>query len=258
MNENHPQSSTAKFPHNTWAKAAVLIVSVLLFLASTIYVFRSIRDLPGELIEKAGGGIKKAGQTLKDIAAAFNQGTILTSFTSYATSLNPTHNLQFATLRQNEIFTRTDEASTAFGYIPLPDVMIEARAPVEYTYFIDLNAKWELLLEDGVMYVLAPPIQFNEPAVNASEITYEIKKGSVFRNSNQAKENLKKSLMPMVQRRAKESIPLVRETGRKEIENFVERWLAKSFAGGKKYPVKIVLGDETSPPILKSAAKRSE
>ena len=258
MAENHQRSCIGQAAQNSWAKASIAIVSVLLFLATVIYVLRYIRDLPGELIEKAEAGIEKAGQALKDIATAFNQGTISTSFTSYATSLNPTHNLQFATLRQSEIFNRTDEASTGFGYIPLPDVMIEARAPVEYTYFIDLNAKWELLLQEGTLYVLAPPIRFNEPAVNASEITYEVKKGSVFRNTTQAKENLKKSVMPMVQRRAKESIPLVKETGRKEVENFVERWLAKSYADGKKYPVKVVFGDETSPPFLKPAVKPLE
>lgn len=240
---------------SSWPKATAWMVTVFLFLAASIYVLRSLRELPGDVIDKAGSAAEKAGRALKDIAAAFNQGTVTTSFISYAASLHANHYLQFATLRQNEAFTRTEEASTGFGYIPLPDVVVEARAPVEYTYYIDFNAKWELILRDNVIYVLAPRIQFNEPAVNASEITYEIKKGSVFRNTAQAKDNLKKSIMPLVQRRARENLALVRETGRKEVGEFVEKWLAKSFDEGNKYPVKVFFADETLPPIVQTVPR---
>ena len=234
------------------------MVIVFLFLAASIYVFRSLRDLPGEVIDKTGVTFEKAGHALKDIVAAFNQGTIATSFISYATSLNANHYFQFATLRQNEVFTRTDEATTGFGYIPLPDLMVEARAPVEYTYFVDFKAKWDFVLRDGTIYVLVPPIRFNEPAVNASEITYEIKKGSVFRNTTQAKENLQKSVMPMVQRRAKENVALVRETGRKEVADFFEKWLVKSFAEGSNYPIKVFFADETLPINVRNVPKPSD
>ncbi|MBI2948292.1 MAG: hypothetical protein HYY23_11655 [Verrucomicrobia bacterium] len=233
---------------SAWPKATAWMVIVFLFLAASIYVFRSLRNWPGDIIEKTGNTVEKASQALKEIAAAFSQGTVTTSFISYATSLDANHYLQFATLKQREAFTRTDEASTGFGYIPLPDVVIEARAPVEYTYYIDFNARWDLILRDNIIYVLAPAIQFNEPAVNASEISYEIKKGSVFRNTAQAKENLKKSIMSMVHRRARENVSLVRETGRKEVADFVEKWLVKSFADGHKYPVKVFFADETLPP----------
>ena len=248
----------AAAPQSTWPKATAWMVTVFLFLAASIYVFRSLRNLPGEVLDKAGATVEKAGQALKDIAAAFNRGTVTTSFISYATSLSANHYLQFATLRQNEVFTRTDEATTGFGYIPLPDLMVEARAPVEYTYFVDFKAKWDFVLRDGTIYVLVPPIRFNEPAVNASEITYEIKKGSVFRNTTQAKENLQKSVMPMVQRRAKENVALVRETGRKEVADFFEKWLVKSFAEGSNYPIKVFFADETLPINVRNVPKPSD
>jgi len=234
------------------------MVVVFLFVAASIYVFRSLRNLPGELIEKTGSTVELASAALRDIAAAFSQGTVTTSFISYATSLHANHYLQFATLRQMESFTRTDEASTGFGYIPLPDVVIEARAPVEYTFYIDFNARWDLILRNNVVYVLAPSIQYNEPAVNASEITYEVKKGSLFRSTQQAKENLKKSVMSMVHRRAKENVALVRETGRKEVADFVEKWLVKSFADGSKYPVKVFFADETLPADLQMLPKAAD
>ena len=189
--------------------------------------------------------IGKAGQAMAEVAAAFKRGTITTSFVSYATSLSNNTYLQFATLKQMEIFTRTEEPSTAFGYIPLPDVIVEARAPVEYTYYLDLNAKWQLTLRDGVIEVLAPSIRFNKPAVDPSGIVYEVKKGYV--KSAEAQENLKRSITGLVVLRAKDNIHLVRETGRKQTADFIEKWLSKSFADGKRFPVKVSFQDESAP-----------
>ena len=223
------------------------MVIVLILVVGGVFVFKSCRNVPGDVLDKTGKVIDRAGHALASVAAAFNQGTITTSFISYATTISNQHYLQFATLRQSEIFTRTDEASTGFGYVPLPDVVVEARAPVEFTYYLDLNAKWRLQLKDNVIYVFAPPIKFNKPAVDASEIKYEIRKGSVLRDVETAQENLKKSITFLSQTRARENIALVRETGRKQTAEFVEKWLSKSFPDGKQYPVKVYFQGEASP-----------
>jgi len=47
--------------------------------------------------------------------------------------------------------------------------------------------------------------------------------------------------------RAKDNVPLVRETGRKEISEFVENWLARSFTDGKNYNVKVYFPGEKPP-----------
>jgi hypothetical protein len=189
--------------------------------------------------------IDRAGQTLANVAAAFNRGTITTSFVSYATTITNTTYLQFATLKQMEIFTRTEEPSTGFGYIPLPDVIVEARAPVEYTYYLDFNAKWQFLLQDNVIYVIAPAIRYNKPALDASKLNYEVKKG--YLKTADAQESLKQSITGLIVLRAKENIQLIRETGRKQTADFVEKWLSKSFTDGKQYPVKVYFPDEPLP-----------
>jgi hypothetical protein len=206
---------------------------------------RSCRNLPGETLDKTGRMIEKAGRALADVASAFHQGTITTEFISYATTVSNQHYFQFATLKQTEIFTRTEEMSTAFGYVPLPEVVVEARAPVDYTYYLDLNAKWNVILKDGVVYVFAPPIRFNKPAVDASKITYEVKKG--YLKSDEALENLKQSITSLSVLRAKENIPLIRENGRRQTSEFAERWLMKSFSDGKQYPVKVFFPGEKPP-----------
>jgi len=235
-NECKPESRPAKAGH-AWAWPVAWMVTVLILAGTAVYAFKSCRELPGETLNQTGRLVDKIGNGLARVAAAFNQGTITTTFTSYATSVSGSQYLQFATLSQHERFTRTDEASTGFGYIPLPDVIVEADAPVTYTYFLDLNDKWEFHLKDGVVTVIAPDIKFNPPAVDASAISYEVKKDSMVRDTRQAMEALKNSITWMATQKARANIGLVRETGRKQTEMFVQNWLERSFADGKNFPV---------------------
>jgi hypothetical protein len=228
------------------------MVTAAMITGAGVYVFRSCRDFPGETLNKTGELAKNIGHQLERVANAFKQGTITTTFTSYATTLSGSQYLQFATLTQHETFTRTDESSLLFGYIPLPDVIVEASAPVTYTYYLDLNARWDFLLRDGVIWVTAPDIKYNKPALDVSRINYEVKKDSHFRNTSEAMDNLRSSMTWMSYKKAEANIELVRETGRKQTETFVENWLAKSFADGKKYPVKVRFRNEK--PALDSGA----
>jgi hypothetical protein len=232
-------------PPNPWPKNVIWLVVIGIVALNVMLVLRSCRNLPGETLDKAGQMVEKAGKALADVASAFRQGTIRTEFVSYATTVTNQHYLQFATLKQAEIFTRSESTTTGFGYIPLPEVVVEARAPVETTYYLDLNAKWDFVLKDNVIYVFAPSIHYNKPSVDASAITYEVKKG--YLKTAEALENLKLSVTSLATLKAKENIPLVRENGRRQTTEFVERWLMKSFTDGKKYSVKVYFPDEKPP-----------
>jgi hypothetical protein len=236
-------------PKNDWARATMWMVIVGFIGINGAVVFHSCRNVPGEAIDKSGKLIEKAGKVMADVASAFNQGRISTEFTSYASSISNHSRFQFATLKQHEIFTRTEETSTGFGYVPLPAVVVEARAPVEFTYYLDFNAKWNFVLKDGVVYVHAPPIRFNKPSVDASAITYEVKKG--YLKSAEALEHLKLSISSLVFLKAKENIGLVRENGRRQTTEFVETWLLKSFTDGRQYPVKVIFPDEKPPDAIR-------
>jgi hypothetical protein len=225
-----------------WARTTMWVAIVVAPVAGAVLMFQSCLKAPVRIVEETGLGIERAGETLATVAAAFRQGTISTSFVSYATTVTNSQYLQFATLRQMEIFTRTEEPSTAFGYLPLPNVVVEARAPVTYTYYVDLNARWNLELRDGVVHVHAPPIRPNKPAVDVSALSYEVKKGHF--KTAEARENLKSAITSLVVLRAQENIPLIRETGRKQTTDFVEHWLARTFSDGKSYPVKVYFPGE--------------
>jgi len=232
-------------PPDPWPKNVIWLVVIGIVALNAALVFRSCRNLPGETLDKAGKVIEKAGRALADVASAFRQGTIRTEFASYATSITNQHFLQFATLKQMEMFTRSESATTGFGYIPLPEVVVEARAPVETTYYLDLNAQWNFVLKENVVHVFAPPIRFNKPSVDASAITYEVKKG--YLKTDEAMNNLKQSVTSLATLKAKENISLVRENGRRQTAEFVERWLLKSFTDGGKYSVKVFFPDEKPP-----------
>jgi hypothetical protein len=243
-----PPSPFLPTPAHAWAKATMWIAIVLIFVLALLYVFRSCRDLPVDTIDRTARLIDKTSRAVATVAAAFNRGTVTTSFVSYATTISNQQYLQFATLKQMEIFSRSEVPSTAFGYIALPEVVVEARAPVEYTYYLDLNGPWRFELSNHVIHAFAPPVRFNKPAVDASAITYEVKRGYV--KTADALENLKQSITSLVTLRAKENIPLVRETGRKQTIEFVERWVVSSFTDGTNYHVKVFFpGEGPSPPV---------
>lgn len=231
-------------PPNPWAKSVMWLGIALIVVSGAAYVFKSCRDLPLEMAAKTGQVIDQAGHTLADVAAAFKRGTVSTSFVSYATSISNHQYLQFATLKQMELFTRSEAPSTAFGYVPLPEVVVEARTPVEFTYYLDLNAEWRFVLENNTINVFTPPIRFNHPAVNVSAMKYEVRKGALNYKRAEVLENLKQSITSLVVLRAKENLPLVRETGRRQTGEFVERWLARSFADGKQYAIKVYFPGE--------------
>ena len=225
---------------SAWAKPIAWTAIVFILVAGGLFLLIWLANFTSRTVGQAGG-------VLTDLASAFRRGTITTSFFSYATSIHPTHFLQFATLKQTEVFTRKDEASTGFGYIPLPDVVVEARAPVDFTYYLDLNAPWQMIIEGNVLHVLAPPIRHNKPAVDASEIQYDIRKGSLIRDTASAEANLKKSISELAEQRARENVPLVKEIGRKQTAEFVEKWLMKSFSDGPRYTVKVYFPGEPAP-----------
>lgn len=236
------------------ARSRTIIWLIVLFVVTLNggLVLRSCVKAPERLVDATGRVIEKAGQALATVISSFNSGHVTTEFISYASSIHPTHRLQFATLKQTEIFTRKDEATTGFGYIPLPEIIVEARAPVEFTYYLDLNAPWRLVLENHVIYVQAPRIQFNQPSVDVSGVKFEVRKDSVLRNTAESMEGLRQSISQLARLKARENIGLVRETGRKQTAEFVEKWLSRQFTDGTNYPVKVYFEGEPLPPALQT------
>jgi hypothetical protein len=236
-------SEPSRPSHTPWALALAAVAIVAILVGGLLYVFRSVRHLPGEVLE----GGRQALRDAHDLAAAFRMGTITTTFHGYATQVTGTTRLEFAELRQLEVFQRRDEAAVLWGAVALPDVVVEARAPVTYTYYLDLDKEWRFHLEDAEVQVLAPPVEWNAPGVDVSALRFEVREGSVFRDEQVVLDRLRAELTPLLQGRAREHVALVREAGRRKIESFVETWLVRGFADGRSYRARVVFADERPP-----------
>jgi hypothetical protein len=238
-----------------WALAFAAVATVALVVAGAVYVFHSVRTLPGDVLE----GGRQALRDLREVAAAFRSGTVTTTFRGYATEVSGTSRLQFAELRQEEAFERRDSEAVLWGTLALPDVVVEARAPVTYTYYLDLDKEWRFRLEGREVQVVVPPVEWNRPALDVSALRFEVRAGSVLRDEQVVLDRLRGELTPLLERRARQNVPLVREAGRRKVEAFVETWLVQRFADGRGYRARVVFADEPAaeaprPPALPSPA----
>jgi hypothetical protein len=204
-------------------------------------VFRTLAGIPAATVDQ-GRELLGAAQ---DLVSAFREGTVETRFVSYATRLSGSTFLQIATLERLEIYTREDRATIFWGAVELPEVVVTATAPVEYTAYVDLDEPWQLELHDGVLEVIAPPIRFNKPAIDASRIEFEIREGSLLRDEEAAIDELKRGLTRATDRRTRELVPLIRDTARRQIEEFVRGWLLQSFPDAENVRIEVVFGDES-------------
>jgi len=218
-----------------WALPLTLLIGLAMVLAAGLYVFDTLASAPRAAVEEG----RKVLADLKRVAEAFRSGSVTTSFVSYATQATGVNRLQVAELQQLELFEQTDEATVLWGQLALPDLVVRARAPVEYGYYVDLEAEWEFQLDGNRIRVYAPELQFTRPSVDVSEIEFEVAQDSLLRDSEGALERLRTGLTQMSLRRAKDHIPLIRELARRETEKFVTLWLAARFVDGDDFTVEV-------------------
>ena len=123
--------------------------------------------------------------------------------------------------------------------------MVEARVPVRYTYYLDLEDEWSLTLEGTTVHVLAPGVRANRPAVDASAIEYRVQTDSVLRDEDAVLEQLRLQLMDRLASRAGENIALVRELGRRRTADFVRTFLLSQFGeDAGSYRIEVRFRDE--------------
>ncbi len=229
-------------PSRPWPIAVTLIVVVAILSFTGYLIFRSIARIPAAAVDQT----QQVLEAVQDLAAAFRQGTIETRFVSYAASVSGSTYLQIATVDRVEEFTREDRASIFWGALELPDVVVSATAPVQYTAYVDLEAPWHLRLEDRTLQVTAPSIRFNKPAIDVSRIEFEVREDSFLRDEEAAIAELKRGLTSLSLQRTQELEPLIQDTAREKIENFVRTWILQSFSDVEGVLVEVVFADETA------------
>ena len=224
---------------------SIAILTLIGMLAGAgFYLAKRALDVPQQLARQG----REALQDVRRLAEAFRTGSVTTSFTSYATVVSGSSYLQFATLSQIELFERRDSTTLLWGQLALPDVVVEARMPVAYTYYLDLDQPWTLRLVGNTVLVTAPRVQCNTPAIDVSALRFEVREGSVFRDETVVVESLRSGLTAMARLRARQNIGLVREVGRRRTEQFIERWIVNGYSDGAAYRARVVFADEPVSP----------
>ncbi len=218
-------------PRRPSASLLVLASLVLAILVAASILVGRVARLPGEVAGAVPRAVRETAAAVSDglarLAAAVRTRSVTTEFTSTATEVRGTKRLQVAELSQVEVVERRD-ATRLFG-IPLPDVVVSARAPVTYVYVLDLDGRWEFDLAERTVIVLAPELSWNTPAVDVSRLTFVKAETSILRDEDRVLEELRTSLTGIFRQRARQAVPLVRETARRQAEGFVRTWLLRAY-----------------------------
>jgi hypothetical protein len=229
-----------------WWAVAMAVIGVICLAVPVLMIrgaMRKARELDPVRMAK-----ETLAATARSLVEGFRTGTVETTFRSYATELKDVSKFQFAELKQLESFERKDSTSVAWGTIPLPDVVVEARGQVTYVYTLDLKQRWNLRLEGRKVEVVAPAPEFNAPSLDPSSLTFETKQGSVLRDEAAVKESLRTALSQLLAERARRNLPLVRETGRKATEDFVRAFLLSSYDDARDLEIRVRFADESAMP----------
>lgn len=239
-----PESSAAS--RSAWPRVATILGLAALLLLVAGWALLKLTSLPGVTLDKGAAIVKELGQQAATVARAFREQTIRQEFLSSSVTLTGTSRLQVATLQEHETFRRKESDSVMWGLIALPQIVVQADVPVEYSYYLDFNGPWEFAQEGGIITVFPPPLTASTPAPDISRLTFYTLEGRVWQDDRAVRERLQGSLSAALRERAGEHLALVREIGRRQLEEFVAKWLADSFSDGRAFRVKVVFPDERS------------
>jgi hypothetical protein len=244
-----PSPSPSIAPRNPWPWVVLWLGLAGLIAVTGLWALQKLTSMPAVTLDKGVALAKEVGEQAATVARAFHQQTIRQEFLSSAATLTGTSRLEVATLDEHETFRRKESDSIAWGIISLPSIVVQADVPVEYSYYLDFNGAWEFAQKDAVVTVYPPPIQPNTPAADISKLTFYTLEGHIWQDDKAVRDRLQGSLSAALRARAAEHIPLVREMARRQIQTFVEKWLATAFADGGQFQAKVVFPDERPPQI---------
>lgn len=194
-------------------KIILIIISTIVLILVIIVLFNTTKS------------------NIEKISDEFLKGTVLNEFNSYVTILEGSNKLQVASIKTIDKFTKKDSKSILWDIIALPDVVVEVQVPVEYVFYIDLKKKWQFQFEksDTSIFIIAPPIEYGTPALDISKMEIIVKKGSIFRDVEEIKENLRKELTEKLMKSADQKIPSVINIAKTETRNFFLTWFLKYY-----------------------------
>ena len=155
--------------------------------------------------------------------------------------------LEVSSIIATELF-ETSEFHTVLG-LHLATTIARIRVPAVYRYHIELAPEWKIELRDKTFIVITPPVKPSLPvAIDTAHLEAEsLGAWSLFTGTG-VLDPLQRSITRALATKAITSryIDIQRETGRKTVTEFVEKWLItqKSLKLASGYQVRVFFADE--------------
>lgn len=211
-----------------WAWPLALVLCVALLCATAWALAGQLAALPAALMKELRGN------------------HLQVSFGTEAATLQGSTYLQFAELKELSWFEARSDRN--WLGLPLPQVVLVARVPVQYTYYLDLNAPWHFAWQDGTLMVYPPSIRHNAPAANISKLETLTLEGSWLPYRASVAAELQGEMTPRLEQRARQLTPWVRAEAEVRVTQFVRHWLAERY--GLKPGVPIQVRWDTPPAVV--------
>jgi hypothetical protein len=224
---------------------ALVIVTVALIAAATALALY-FGDTARQLVQRYTGGFLTTQTTLKTEEILLEMGRTHGDILEVASPL-----------KTMETFSRADARFAAWGWVYLGTATSEIKVPASYRFHIKLSEMKQARLDDTVLIVTAPVIHPTLPV--AFDTTKMEKKtdGTWLRfDAAQQLADLEKTVTPALAARAQAHVNTVRENARRDIEEFVQKWIVEAHPEyrGRIKAVKVIFPGEDARTLEKGTA----
>lgn len=200
----------------------------------------------GTLIYISNNAIEAMGK----MPGGFLGGTVTTHTSSILLEIGRTHGdvLEVASpLKTVELFSKTDTRTAAWGWVSLGTATSEIKVPATYRFHINLSELQHARVENRVLIVMAPMVRPTLPVAFDTAGMEKKSSGDWLRfDTAEQLAVLEKNISPALELRAREHVLNIREQARKDMEEFVQKWIVETNPDYRKniVAVKVVFPGE--------------
>lgn len=114
-------------------------------------------------------------------------------------------NLELATVRQVETFTRSDQRSWLWGLVDLGTNTVQVSVPVTYRYHVPLREHWQLKIQGNLVSVQAPALRAAlPPAIHTDQLVTLSVRGWARGSTASLRLGLERQITPLLNQSADE------------------------------------------------------
>jgi len=156
--------------------------------------------------------------------------------------------LEVSTVASTEVFTKETEHALPVFNIHLGTTYSAIRAKATYRYHVALAPEWKFMRNDNTFIVIAPPVKPSLPvAIDLATLQAQANGTWSLLTGNTQITALQKTITATLATKANlpQYIALQRETARKTVAEFVQKWvLSQEKWKGGSYTVRVFFADE--------------